>query len=157
MAEEPVTSPRRRQELMILTSYSESVFVLASQMSIGKKPIELLPAPVGRGYVLQCEWPYFQLPFEEVLTPVAQLFQSCGASRVGKFWSEPSPVFDVDFDSQVSIEQMISLLESGQVCERMQSIILPLTQKAWSKTHPDSIPEWKLDISLELSASLAQC
>ena len=145
-----VTSPRRRQELTILTSYSESVFLLASQISIGRKPVELLPAPVGRGYVLQCEWPYFQLPFEEVLTPVAELFQSCGASCVGKFWSGPSPVFDVDFDSQGSIQQMIESLESGQVRQGMESIIFSLAQRAWSQTNPDAIPEWKLDISLEL-------
>ena len=150
MDAEPVTSPRKRQELTILTSYSESVFLLASQISIGKKPVELLPAPVGKGYVLQCEWPYFQLPFEEVLTPVAELLQSCGASRVGKFWSEPSPVLDMDFDSQASIEQMIDLLESGQVRKGMELIILSLGQTAWSQTNPDSIPKWKLDISLEL-------
>ena len=145
-----MTSPRRKQELTILTSYSESVFLLASQISIGRKPVELLPAPVGRGYVLQCEWPYFQLPFEEVLTPVAELLQSCGASRVGKFWSEPSPVFDVDFDSQASIQQMIESLESGQVREGMELIILSLTQSACSPANPDAIPEWKLDIGLEL-------
>ena len=148
---EPVASPRRRQELVILTSYSESVFLLASRMSIGRKPVELLPAPgVGRGYVLQCEWPYFQIPFEKVLTPVVELLQSCGASRVGKFWSEPSPVFDVDFDSQASIHKMIVSLESGRICECMKSIILPLAQRAWSQTNPDSTPEWKIDISLDL-------
>ena len=145
-----MTSPRRRQELTILTSYSDSVFLLASRMSIGGKPVELLPAPVGRGYVLQCEWPHFQLPFEKVLTPMLELLQSCGASRVGKFWSEPSPVFDVDFDSQASIQQMVISLESGQVGEGMESIILPLAHRAWSQTNPDSIPEWKIDISLDL-------
>ena len=150
MDTDPVTSPRRRQELTILTTYSESVFLLASWMFIDMKPVELLPAPVGRGYVLQCEWPYFQLPFEEVLTPVAELLQSCGASRVGKFWSGPSPVFDVNFDSQASIKQMINSLESGQIRKGMESIILALTQKACSQTIPDGIPEWKLDISLEL-------
>jgi len=143
-------SPRRRQELSILTSYSESVFLLVSQLSIGRKPIELLPSPGGGGFVLQCEWPYFQLPFQKVLVPVSELLQSCGASRMGKFWSEPSPVFDVDFDSQASIQQMIGSLESGLVYEGMESIILPLIQMAWKETNPDAKLEWKLDISLEL-------
>ena len=69
---------------------------------------------------------------------------------MGKFWSEPSPVFDVDFDSQASIQQMVSSLKSGQIREGMESIILPLIQMAWSEANPDSKPEWKLDISLEL-------
>ena len=151
MSAEPVVSPRRRQELTILTSYSESVFLLASQMSIGRKPLELLSAPAGKGYVLQCEWPYFQIPFEKFQQPVSELLLSCGASRLGKVWSEPSPVFDVDFDSQASIQAMIDSLESGQVREGIESAILSLAQPAWSLANPDATPpEWKLDISLEL-------
>ena len=69
---------------------------------------------------------------------------------MGKFWSEPSPVFDMDFDSQASIQQMIGSLESGQLCGSMRLIILPLIQMAWSETNPDANQEWKLDISLEL-------
>ena len=149
---ERVESPRRRQELTILTSYSESIFLLASKLSIGRKSVDLLPDPVGSGgYVLQCEWPRFQIPFEAVLTPVLDLLQSCGASHVGKFWSEPSPVFEVYFDSQASIQRMVASLESGRLREGMESIILPLAQRACGQTtNPDSVPEWNMDISLDL-------
>ena len=145
-------SARKRQELSILTSCSESIFVLASQMSIGKKPIELLPSPASdKGHILRCEWPQFQLSFKSVLLPMAELFQKFGVSRVGKFWSEPSPVFEVDFDSQASIQQIIDCLESGQLHRGMESIILPLTQMAWKDANPEvHPPEWKVDIDLEL-------
>ena len=144
-------STRRRQELPILTSYSDSVFLLASQMSMDKKPVELLPAPEKKGYVLQCEWPNFQLAFERVFVPLSELLLKCGVGRVGKVWSEPSPVFEVDFESQDSIQQMVECLESGKLCDGMKSLILPLAQRKWRLANPDAIPPaWNLDVGLEL-------
>ena len=145
MGTEEVKSPNREQELTVLTSYSESVFLLASQMYIGEKIVELLPAPVGNGYILQCEDPQFQLPFKPVFSQISELLLTCGANHVGNFWSEPSPVFEVGFNSQASIQQMIGSLESGHVQSQMKAIVL----LAWTQANLDGAGG-KMDISLEL-------
>ena len=146
MAEES----RIRQELDILNCYSESVFLLASDISIDKKPVELLPA--GRDYVMQCEWPKFQLEFRPFRLDITELLCNCGVSRVGNFWSGPSPAFEVNFGSRANIQEFLQNLEAGRVREGIEAILLPQARHAWRQANPESadVHTWKLDVNLDL-------
>ena len=154
MAAKPEASAvvHQRRELATLTSYSDTVFLLPSRIFVDSKPLELLPATGDAGgSILRCEHPQFQFPLKEVFPQLSELIQTSGACRMGRIFSEPTPVFEVSFDSQDHIQRMLGCLKSGSIRDGMKSIILPSAQGAWKQANPDAEePAWRVDIDLEL-------
>jgi len=133
----------QRKELSSLTSFSETVFLLACTWEIigSKGPVELVSE--GDKHVLSCERPEFQLDFDPVYQQVAQLLKSFGATRVGRYWSTPSPAFEVDFESQFSLEKFANSVRFDELQAGIKSIVVPQVHEVAAGV------ECSLDVTLD--------